>query len=78
MRKLRWLMLFVIFAFFGCFGEIIIGFLYEYVFVHRLWVYYNGGHTSVESWFLFGLAGIFGFKVFLKALNWRGYEIVSK
>lgn len=76
MRKLRWLMVYLGLAIFGCVGETLIGMFHTAVFGYALWIYYNGFYTSVESFFYFGIAGTIGFKMFLMLMKYKGYKIV--
>lgn len=60
----HWAFLFTAFGFYGSIGEILIGTIFS-IFGRTLWLYYNGFFTSPESFFLFGIFGCIGFKIFL-------------
>jgi len=66
MRKMRWFKLFIIFGLFGTLGEIVIGTITSFFYNPYFYIYYNGFHTSIESFFWFGLFGCIGFKIFLR------------
>ena len=77
MRKIIWIIAFLIFGVFGWIGEMGVGAFHEFLF-GRLWSYYNGFYTSPESFFYFGLFGCIGFKMFRMLLKRMGYKIVKK
>jgi len=68
MKVKYWLVAFVIFGLYGTVGEIFINFIMTILRGAPLWIYYNGFSTSLESFFLFGLFGCMGFKIY-KILN---------
>jgi hypothetical protein len=68
MKLRRWITLYIAFGAYGIIGEILIGTFFT-LLNRPLWTYYNGFHTSVESFFIFGLAGCIGLKIFILILR---------
>lgn len=72
MRWQYWIGLFIIAGLYGCVGEIVINTFAIWIRGAPLWLYYNGWHTSWESFILFGIGGVLAFLMYKGAKHYVG------
>lgn len=78
MQRQYYLIFFIFAGLYGCVGEIIINSVSVILRGSYLWVYYNGWHTSWESFILFGLGGCLAFYLFSFGIKRSGRKLILK